>query len=250
MKAKTNFVLVGLFVLLLSTALLIAVFWLTTGGPPKDYDFYVSYMTESVSGLSIDAPVQYKGVNVGRVREIGLNPDNPEEVRVKMLVLEGTPVKNDTVAELHRQGLTGVMNVNLTGGSRESDALVPKDGLDYAVIPSQDSLFGRLDDGATDLLSSLIDTSKRVNRLLSEDNLVAVSTVLNNTDVLTGRLAARAQELETLLDDMHEVVASAKRASDKLPDLVEQFDTTAGALESMALSLASAGRHCKRRPLT
>ncbi|MFK8013966.1 MAG: MlaD family protein [Gammaproteobacteria bacterium] len=240
MKAKTNFVLVGLFVLLLSTALLAAVLWLTTGGPPKDYDFYVTYMTESVSGLSIDAPVKYKGVNVGRVREIGLNPENPEEVRVKMVVLEGTPVKQDTVAELATQGLTGIMNINLTGGSRASAALVPTEGLDYAVIPSRPSLFGRLDDNATDLFGSLIEATGRINRLLDDNNLVTVSAVLENTDVLTGRLAARAEEIEVLLDDMRGVVASARRASDALPNLVEQFNSTAGALESMAVSLAAA----------
>ena len=62
MKARANYVLVGLFVLLLGVALIAAILWLTTGGPPKDYDFYIVYSTESVSGLNIDAPVKYKGV--------------------------------------------------------------------------------------------------------------------------------------------------------------------------------------------
>lgn len=241
MKAKTSYVLVGLFVLLLSAALVAAVLWLTTGGAPKDYDFYISYMTESVSGLSIDAPVKYKGVNVGRVREIGLNPDNPEEVRVKMVVLEGTPVKLDTVAELSTQGLTGLMHINLTGGSRDSVALAPQNGLDYAVIPSRESLFGRLDDSATDLMSGLIEATTRINQLLSEENVAAATSVLANTQNLTARLSARADEIEALLTEVRGVVASARRASDELPDLVAQFNTTAGALESMALSLAEAG---------
>ena len=80
MKAKTSYALVGLFVLLLSTAFIAALLWLTTGGPPKDYDFYVVYMTESVSGLSVDAPVKYKGVNVGRVRDIRLDPEEDFEL--------------------------------------------------------------------------------------------------------------------------------------------------------------------------
>lgn len=240
-KPKTSYVLVGLFVLLLSTALVAAVLWLTTGGPPKDYDFYVTYLTESVTGLSIDAPVKYKGVNVGRVREIGLNPDNPEEVRVKMVVLEGTPVKRDTVAELSTQGLTGIMHINLTGGSRDSEALAPPPGEDTAEIPSRSSLLGRLDEGATDLISNLIDASNRISRLLSDDNLKRAGTALADMQALLAGLTARTAELEGLMDEARVVIANAREASEALPQLVDQFNTTAAALETMANSLASTG---------
>lgn len=241
MKAKTSFVLVGLFVLLLSTALVAAILWLTTGGPPKDYDFYVTYMTESVSGLSIDAPVKYKGVSVGRVREVGLDPGNPERVRIKMVVLEGTPVKSDTVAELATQGLTGLMHVNLTGGSRDTPKLEPPPGGDTAEIPSRPSLFGRLDDGATDLLGSLLEATGRINLLLSEENVAAASSILGNGTVLTDQLARRAAETEDLLADARLAIASIRAATDDLPGLVDQVNDTASALEAMANALADAG---------
>ena len=82
MTPKSSYVLVGLFVLLLGIAMIAGILWLSTGGPPEEHDFYLSYMTESVSGLNVDAPVTYKGVDVGRVRDIRLNPENPEEVRL------------------------------------------------------------------------------------------------------------------------------------------------------------------------
>ncbi|MEM9058808.1 MAG: MlaD family protein, partial [Pseudomonadota bacterium] len=105
MNSKLSYVLAGLFVVALGLALIAGVLWLTTGGPPKDYDLYRVYMTESVSGLSIDAPVKYKGVNRGRVQFVGLDPDNPERVRLELLVLKGTPITADTVATLEVQGL-------------------------------------------------------------------------------------------------------------------------------------------------
>ncbi|MEM6639600.1 MAG: MlaD family protein [Pseudomonadota bacterium] len=239
MKAKTSFVLVGLFVLLLSTALVAAILWLTTGGPPKDYDFYVTYMTESVSGLGVDAAVKYKGVSVGRVRDVVLDPDNPERVRIRMVVLEGTPVKTDTVAELATQGLTGLMHVNLTGGSRAAPALVPPAGSDTAEIPSRPSLFGRLDDGATDLLGSLLEATGRINTLLSEENMAAAGTILTRGAVLTDQLAERAAETESLLAEAQLTIRSVRSASDRLPELVAQVNQTATALENMASSLAA-----------
>jgi len=91
MAQKSSFVLVGLFVLVLGIGLVAGILWLTTGGPPKDYDYYRVYMTESVSGLSVDAAVKYKGVNVGRVRDISLDPENPEQVRILLGWLGATP---------------------------------------------------------------------------------------------------------------------------------------------------------------
>ncbi len=240
-KPKTSYVLVGLFVLLLSAAFIAALLWLTTGGPPKDYDFYVVYMTESVSGLNIDAPVKYKGVNVGRVRDIRLDPDNPEQVRVLLVVLEGTPVKRDTVATLAVQGLTGLAHLDLSGGSRDAPPLEPEEGEDYAVIPSRPSLLVRLDDTVSTLLGNLIETSSRLNEVLREDNQEAIAGILENTREMTGQLASRGAELEGLIREMNAIVSNARRASERLPDLVGQFDQTASALEKMADSLASAG---------
>jgi phospholipid/cholesterol/gamma-HCH transport system substrate-binding protein len=68
MKDKLNFTLVGLFVLVLGIALIAGVLWLAAGGPKPAYKLYLTYMTDSVYGLSKDSAVTYHGVDVGRVR--------------------------------------------------------------------------------------------------------------------------------------------------------------------------------------
>ncbi len=73
MEEKVNFAIVGVFVLGLGAALIAGVLWLSSGGAyRKAYDTYQTYMDESVSGLSRDAPVRYRGVEVGRVRRMAL----------------------------------------------------------------------------------------------------------------------------------------------------------------------------------
>jgi phospholipid/cholesterol/gamma-HCH transport system substrate-binding protein len=192
MKARTSYVLVGLFVLGLGVALIAAILWLTTGGPPRDYDFYLVYMTESVSGLNIDAPVKYKGVDRGRVREIELDPNDPERVRLLLVVQQGTPINSETKATLEFQGLTGIAAINLVGGRKDAPPLAVPAGERYPVIPSKPSLLARLDETVSDLLANLIETSNRVNALLDEPNRVAISTTLDNLASLTGMLDARA----------------------------------------------------------
>lgn len=226
---------------MLGAALIGGLLWLTTGGPPRDYAGYLVYMTESVSGLNVDAEVKYKGVSVGRVSEVGLDPENPERVRIVLLVLEDTPVKTDTVATLELQGITGIANINLTGGSRAAQKLAGADSEDYPVIASRPSLLMRLDDSVSELFSSLINTSDRVAQMLNEDNQARISATLEHTELLSRRLSARADELNNLLDNANALISKVDSATTQLPDLVEQFTRTAGALESMALNLAEAG---------
>ncbi|MEM7082524.1 MAG: MlaD family protein [Pseudomonadota bacterium] len=242
MTPRSSYILVGVFVLLLGAALIAGLLWLTTGGPPRDYAGYLVYMTESVSGLNVDADVKYKGVSVGRVSEVGLDPDNPERVRIVLLVLEDTPVKTDTVATLELQGITGIANINLTGGSQAAGLLLPQDDADdYPIIASRPSLLMRLDDSVSELFASIIATSDRLGLLLNEQNQASVAATLANTEQLTATLNARANELSALMNDTARLINKVDAATTDLPILVDQFVRSATALEQMALSLAQTG---------
>ena len=85
MEEKVNFTIVGVFVLVLFSALIGGVLWLSSGKSYRtEYVLYRTYMNESVSGLNINAPVRYRGVEVGRVQQITLAPDNVEQVQVTL----------------------------------------------------------------------------------------------------------------------------------------------------------------------
>jgi phospholipid/cholesterol/gamma-HCH transport system substrate-binding protein len=134
MEPKVNYILVGSFVAFLGAAVLVGILWLGKTDYRGSYDRYEAYMRESVAGLSVDSTVKYRGVDVGRVKTIVLNPNNPEEVLLTLDIMRGTPIKIDTIAVLETQGLTGLATVNLTGGSRDAPSLQAQDGQAYPVI--------------------------------------------------------------------------------------------------------------------
>lgn len=123
MEPKVNYTLVGLFLAVFGAALLAGILWLSRTDYRGVYDRYYTYMDESVSGLSTDSSVRYNGVDIGRVKEIVLNADNPEQVRLALDLVRGTPIKEDTIAFLETQGLTGITTMNLRGGSAASSPL-------------------------------------------------------------------------------------------------------------------------------
>jgi len=130
-----NYALVGAFVLVLGAVLIAGVLWLASGGAfQKKYDLYLAIEDESVAGLNLDAPVKYSGVDVGKVREIHLDPANPVRVILLFAIERGTPIKEDTVAVLKIQGLTGIAYVELSGGARDAPPLGAIEGNPYPVI--------------------------------------------------------------------------------------------------------------------
>lgn len=218
MEEKVNFTVVGVFVLVLSTALIGGVLWLSSGRSyGKYYDIYQTYMKESVAGLNLNAPVRYRGVEVGRVKKIALAPGNVEQVQVTLAIESGTPVKVDTVAILSTQGLTGIAFVDLTAGSRDAPKLKTESDAPYPVIRSGPSLMVRLD-------ASLIDIGHTFKNAagLSDELPQLVRRIQHSADVfdnMSNELARAGNE------------ASVKFTSETLPEVhqlvVELRDVTA-----------------------
>ncbi|HEX5549547.1 MAG TPA: MlaD family protein, partial [Nitrospira sp.] len=219
------------------------------------YDRYYAYMRESVTGLSVNSAVKYRGVDVGRVKAIVLSPQNPEEVRLTLDILHGTPIKTDTVAVLETQGLTGLATLDLTGGSRDAPALEATPDQEYPVIKTGPSLFFRLDmaisrlleeQGLSKLLANLNQLSQQATAVIDEDNRAALRRILKDLSDLTQILASRHEQVD-------KGVLSASRSAEnlakmtetmnkQLPMLLERVSKSAAALQMMTEELARTGK--------
>lgn len=227
MEEKVNFALVGMFVLVLSAGLIGGVLWLSSGKSYRtSYDIYQAYTRDSVAGLNLNAPVRYRGVQVGRVRKIALAPNNVEQVQLTLAIERGTPVKVDTLAVLQTQGLTGLAFVELTGGSRDSPSLQAQNKEEYPVIKSGPSLMTRLDSAVTSLLTNLNRSSENFNALMDGDNRRAVKHAL--------------ADIESGLGDAARTMENTARLSDELPQLAKRIQRSADAFDQMASNLAHA----------
>ncbi len=242
MEEKVNFAVVGIFVLVLGTGLIGGVLWFSSGKSHRTvYDVYLTYMKESVAGLNLNAPVRYRGVEVGRVRKIALAPENVEQVQLTLAIEQGTPVKTDTVAVLQTQGLTGLAFVELTGGGRDSPALQKQAGEEYPVIKAGPSLLTRLDSAVTALLTNLNKTSENVNALLDTDNRRAVKKALADLETLSNTLAARSKLIDSSLVDAAHAMKNTARLTDEMTQLARRVQRSADAFDHMADKLARAG---------
>ncbi len=255
MEPKVNYALVGAFVVLLGLTILGAILWLGKTDYRGIYDRYYVYTRESVAGLSVDSTVKYRGVDVGRVKEVILNPENAEEVRVTLDIVGGTPIKIDTQAVLVTQGLTGLVTLNLTGGSRESPPLTPVSGQAYPVITSVPSLLGRLDgtlanllseQGLSTLVANLNGLAHNASSTLDEDNRKVLKQILKDLSGVTKVLAERSGQIDRGVQQAVQAADQSVRVTEQLgkqlPTLVDRLSRSAAGLQQMTEDLSRTSR--------
>lgn len=199
METKVNYTIVGAFMILLISAFILATIWLSSGFSLVQYKTYELRMTESVSGLNVDSPVEYNGVNVGSVLNIALDQHNPQVVKVLLNINQTTPITFGTVATLKTRGLTGLTIVALKDTNNDPRTLVTLSGQDYPVIKTAPSFFVRLDLALNELSTNLRDVSKSVRALLSPENQQSIKEILNNVNSITENIANNNRKLDEII---------------------------------------------------
>ena len=216
MESKVNYTAVGLFVVLLGALLGGLAWWLATGGRTQPTTPYLIYATDNVNGLRTDSNVLYRGVSVGKVASITIDPDNPALIRILVDIDKTVPVRADTVAQLSPLGVTGLSAVNLIGGASPQPLPIPQ-GETLPVIPYKPSVFTQIEGGINDAAITLARISQRMDALLSPANLQAISDTLANLQRLSQTLAANQRNID-------QTFAGARQTSVNLAGMSAQGD--------------------------
>lgn len=257
MDNKVNYALVGLFVILLTASMIITTLWLTASTDEKVFTTYQIFIGESVSGLNEKAVVKYRGVEVGNVVDIRLVPERPSEVSVLVKIEASTPIKEDTMATLATQGLTGLAYIELSGGSRTSKNLLIRKGQAYPEIKSKPSLLVRLDSAISLLLKNLGDVtdvahrliarlyqlSETATRFLSEETRISMQNTLHNIEVLTETFAQRAPNIDQSILYTEQTLKHSERIAAQLPDVLSQLQTSLAAFETTNVQVTTTVKH-------
>lgn len=193
----------------------------------------------------MNAPVKYNGVDVGKVKGIWLDADNPERVNLLFAIERGTPIKEDTVAVLNTQGLTGIAYVELSGGARDAPPLRATAGSDYPMIRTKPSLSARLENVLTTVLAKLDSTSDNVNAILSDENRAALTSALADIATVAHTIAARKDTIDAGITSAARTFENASKATAQVGPVIDRIGRSAHAVERMgnevARTSASAG---------
>lgn len=240
MESKQNYFVVGCFVLASITAFFFFVTWLTRSDESVEYIQYRIYFTQSVSGLNQGATVKYRGVEVGRIQSITIDPNNSERIRVTISIQETTPVKTDTVATLKPQGITGLTYIELQGGTQAAPKLEAKEG-NVAIIPSTPSSFDQIVTNIPQLMDKLNTLAAQANKMFDDKNVQAFSATLGNVEAFTKNINDNTKQINSLLQQTNVAmtnlaetsVSIRKLTDDSREDVKQTIQKTKEAVEEL-----------------
>ena len=240
METRVNYILTGLFVLILTVATIGFGLWLASDIRITSYHPYISYFNESVAGLNPNGPVKYRGVNVGRVRDLRLDPDNPTRVRVLMDIALGTPIRTDTYAILNVQGLTGIAFVELEGGEHGKPLPSPLPDGSIPEIPAKFSRYNRLDQALSNAAVTIDEVGKRLAGILNQENIESFQRTLHNLEVFTDVLNHDKERLDRILANAEVFSSDLAETGHSLPGLAAKADRLMADYDRLSKELSAA----------
>ena len=226
MENKSHALAAGTFVVLLLALVIALSVWLTRD--TRDLQTYELSSPDAVTGLQPQASVRYKGVNIGKVTAITLDPQKIGNVLIQVAIDTQAPITESTFGTLGFQGVTGLAFVQLDDEGQSTVLLPPSDGAPTR-IPMRPGLLTKLTDQGEDLLAKLVTGTERVNTLLSDDNQKALRSTIDNL----GQAAAGLQQL----------TASTNKA---LPQFLEDSRATLKVIQDTSERVGDSADEAKR----
>jgi phospholipid/cholesterol/gamma-HCH transport system substrate-binding protein len=219
MYSKANYTIVGIFVLLFGAGLIWFALWIGKVGAYREFDTYRIEMTESVSGLSKDSVVKFHGVDIGRIDEIRINPKNIEKIEILVKIKRGVPIKEDMVAYVQMMGLTGLMSIEIEGGTNDAKTLQASEEF-IPTIPTAPSWMSVTKKGIgnlSDKITQLVDQGKK---LLTDKNIDKLERIFDNVEKMT--IHGETLELKAIdsIDEINKTVVVFRSA---MHTLTEEF---------------------------
>ena len=270
MSTPTNRWKLGLFVVVGIVLLLAAAIAFGTCGLRKETVDYTSYFDESVTGLDIGSPVQFRGVTIGNVSRIDIALDRRHvevtyELGVSVLGRLGLAAGHgqqttfrapqDLRAQLGSNGLTGAKYIAIDFFDIRTN---PAPALPFPVaknyIPATPSTLKSLEDSVIEavdafpqLAKELGDLLKHINDLMSDvdqQRLPAKLTeVLANADRSLGLLYTKLSQIKTkeVSNDAQAAMTHLNVATSRLQSILERIDGKRGLLTSVQRASDSVG---------
>jgi len=192
MENRSHALIAGLFLLIIGLSGIAALWWFS--GRQDDTNSYVVETRRSVTGLNVQAQVRYRGIRVGKVLSIRLDPSDARTTLIGISVRNDIPITQGTVARLGYQGVTGIAHVQL-----EDDGRDPRGLASAARIAMQDSMIQELSDVGADTLRQMRELLIGVNELLSPENRKVISKTLANLESATAQASETTARLQQLL---------------------------------------------------
>ncbi|NLO11302.1 MAG: MCE family protein [Candidatus Cloacimonetes bacterium] len=219
MLSKAQKIRLGAFVMAGSVLLLVILIAVAGSKLVDKKDiYYVSFENYSVTGLQVGGTVSYRGIKVGRVEDIKIDPKDINKVIITVAIDRDTPIKVDAEAVLIFMGITGVKAVEITGGTNEAALLKPK-----SFIKTGSTMIDDISDRALSIAEKIDLIASNISSLTDEQNRQHIADILRQTSQI---LDDTGENLKTTMESLNLVAINTAKLTDGLDETITQITET------------------------
>lgn len=143
----------------------------------KKATYFIRYKNISLAGLEIGSPVKYRGIRIGRIENIYIDPEDITSNIVQITVTPKVPIKEDNQAVVtYVSYAAGIKMIEILGGSNES-ALLP---LESYIKPGQ-SMVDNISGKAEIITEKLEMILNNLAQLTESDRQAKLFKLVDNT---------------------------------------------------------------------
>lgn len=202
------------------------------------YTTYEIRTADPVSGLIADSPVEFHGVEVGKVRRVRLV--EPRSVSILVNLMQEAPVTRATVATITARGLatrgfTGYVYIALEDSGIDQRPLVALPGNHYPLIPATASRSATLDTNIADVKQYVQQLTDLVHTVLDAKSIEALKRSVDNLQKVTDVLATNGRKLDVLISSAERTTVNAERLSHDVKPLLDSSQQVVTALQTQIL---------------
>jgi phospholipid/cholesterol/gamma-HCH transport system substrate-binding protein len=234
MENKSHALIAGIFTITLLAAAILIGMWFN-----RDREERVPYQIAtklSVPGLTPQAAVRYRGLDVGKVESITFDPEVMGQILVHISVRPDTPITQSTFATLGYQGVTGIAYVQLDDDGTRPMKL-PSSEQQIARIEMRPSLFDQLQTRGLAILQQTEEVAKRINTMLDPDNQKTIIAAFNNVSKAATEVEAIPRQLQPTLAKIPALTTQAQQALHALTNLSKDASALTSNLNGLTTTL-------------
>ena len=229
MESRAYTLLTGLFVIGLAAGIALWANWLAK--EPLERVPHRIVSSVPVTGLNPQAQVRYRGIAVGRVIAIGLDPRDARSIQIAIEVDKDLPLTRGTYAQLGIEGITGIAYVHLLDDGK--DRQPPGKAADGVVeIQLKPSFMDAIADNAESALHEARELIASLNALLNPENRNRIATILASHERIAANLEKTTQRMPGTLAQAEAWLAEDNRLLARRA--LERVNQTAEALPELA----------------
>ncbi len=238
MENRAYAIAVGIFTLMLGIGMTFAYWWI--GGSQKDRTEYTVTSQLPVTGLSPEAVVKFRGVDIGKVMKISLDPSSQTTVLIDIAVAQNLKLSSEAYAELRRQGLTGLAYIDLNDESKNASKL-PTGGnipLRPTFVDDLMSKGPELTAQFEVLLRNSTQLSDSANRILTNIDIQKLNNTIANFEKASEKVLPVINSATNMFSNANKMVSEKNQAQfvKSLESAQQTFDAARPVINELSIT--------------